>query len=419
MSSSPWRCGDVVIVGASVRGMAASAVRAGRTVHAVDLFGDRDLRAVAATVAEARPYPAGLPAAVATCPPGPVIYTGGLENRPDLLAAIARGRTLAGCPPEAVAAVRDPRQLAAALAAAGLAFPETRSDPSGLPADGSWLVKPRRSAGGHAIEPWHGATAGRAEDGEFVWQRRVGGRPLAAGFLFAARRGQLVAVSRQLVGRSWCHARPFAYCGSVDLDPRALAPPVSAQLARLGGLLADRFGLVGLVGVDTIVDRAGRVHVIEVNPRPTASMELVERATGLSLATAQLAACCLAAEPAGPGTRAGTWSKAILFARHDTVIDEAMLAAVAALAGPPHGDWPLLADIPCPPQVIPEGRPICTLFAHAPTPRASLAALRCRTAAVEAALQGRLSPPSGARREGPRPGTASGTHPRWSPDRSP
>ena len=56
-----------------MRSLAESAARAGHAVHAIDLFGDLDLRAVAATVLVARPYPAGLPAAVATRPPGPVI----------------------------------------------------------------------------------------------------------------------------------------------------------------------------------------------------------------------------------------------------------------------------------------------------------------------------------------------------------
>ncbi|MFM8414360.1 MAG: ATP-grasp domain-containing protein [Planctomycetota bacterium] len=406
MSSSPCRRGDVVIVGASVRGLAASAARAGHAVHAIDLFGDRDLRAVASTVLEARPYPAGLPAAVAMCPPGPVIYSGALENHPELLAAIARERCLAGCPPQAVAAVRDPEPLAVALRAAGLAFPETRSDPTGLPEDGSWIVKPRRSAGGHGIEPWHGATASQDRRDDVVWQRRVAGRPLAAAFLLAAERSRLVGASRQLVGRRWCHARPFHYCGSLDLDPATLALAVREQLDRLGGLLGERFGLVGLVGVDIVVDRDGRLHVIEVNPRPTASMELVERATGLSLATAQLAACGLAPPPAAPRPRDGAWSKAILFARHDTAIDEARIAALEALAGPPREGWPMLADIPRPPQVIPAGRPICTLFAHAPTPRASLARLRRLTRAAAAALGGGLSPPSDARPGAGRPGTA-------------
>ena len=63
-------------------------------------------------------------------------------------------------------------------------------------------------------------------------------------------------------------------------------------------MLAATFGLVGLVGVDVVIDEAGELHVIEVNPRPTASMELFERATGESLAAAHLAACGFVPPPA-------------------------------------------------------------------------------------------------------------------------
>ena len=55
----------------------------------------------------------------------------------------------------------------------------------------------------------------------------------------------------------------------------------------------------------------------------------------------------------------------------------------------------MVADIPCPSQVIPAGRPICTLFGHGPTPPAALGQLRRRTGAVATALRD-LSPPSAA-----------------------
>jgi predicted ATP-grasp superfamily ATP-dependent carboligase len=408
VSLAPPQRNRLVIVGASVRSVAESAARAGHEVHAADLFGDVDLRAVVASWTCPRPYPAGLPDAVATLPAGPCVYTGAIENHPDVLAAIARHRPVAGCSPERITAVRDHAMLAAAVTAAGLAFPETRADPAGVPRDGSWLLKPRRSAGGHGIAPWRG---GRAETNPeaaagagVVWQRRVRGRAAAAAYLVTADGSRLVGLSRQLVGRGWCHARPFSYCGSIDLDPAAVPARLSGQFERLGGLLAERFGLVGFVGVDLVIDRAGRLWVIEVNPRPTAALELVERASGLSIAAAHLAACGLGPQP-GERPRVGSWGKAILFAAHDVVVDETMLATLAGAAGGPAGGWPLVADIPRPPQVIAVGRPVCTLFAHGPAPQAALGRLRRRTGAVAAALRG-LSPPCAAA-PGPLPrGTA-------------
>lgn len=382
----------LVLAGASVRSLAASAARAGFEVHAVDLFGDLDLRAIAASTALARPYPAGLPAAMAALPPAPWSYTGGLENHPDVIAAIAVERTLAGCPADAVSTVRDPVVLGHAIRRIGLGFPDTRPDPTDLPVDGSWLVKPRRSAGGHGILPWHGAarTEPGTGDADVVWQRRVAGHPAAACYKLAAGGATLVGCSRQLVGRRWCHAPACGYCGSVDLDPDSLDPAVRERLERLGGLLAERFSLVGLVGVDLIVDHRRGVHLIEVNPRPTASMELVERATGLSVAAEHLASCGIAVATTPTGwPRRGSWSKAVLFAPTDVVVDEASLAAVADAAGDPVDGWPPLADVPCPGQVIPAGRPVCSLFAHGPSPGRSLTRLRRRVAAVAGVLRHR------------------------------
>ena len=59
-------------------------------------------------------------------------------------------------------------------------------------------------------------------------------------------------------------------------------PSMRAQADAIAGVAASAFGLVGVGGVDFVDD--GRVmHPIEVNPRWTASMELVERARGLSV----------------------------------------------------------------------------------------------------------------------------------------
>jgi len=359
-------------------------------VHAVDVFTDLDLRGIAASATVAEPYPAALPAVIAALPPAACIYSGALENHPDVLKTIAAHRPLAGCPPDAVAAVRDPPTLAAALRGAGLSAPACRTDPTGVPRDGSWLVKPRKSAGGHGIAPWHGPRpTSRDHAGAvapFVWQRRVAGRAAAASFLITAGGTRLIGASRQLLGRRWCHAVGFCYCGSLDIDPGSLPAGILRQVEAIGRLLSGRFALVGLVGVDLVIDR-DVVHVIEVNPRPTASMELIERSTGLSLAAAQLAACGRLA-PLSPATwsRRGTWSKAILFAHRELVCDEGTLAALRTAAGAAIAGWPAVADIPAPPQVIPQGRPVCTLFAVADSPRESLRQLRDRVVAVDRRL---------------------------------
>ena len=109
----------VVILGASVRALAASATRAGWAVYAADLFGDVDLTAAAEASTRVAAYPAGLADAAATYPSAPWCYTGAIENHPDLIDRIAAVRPLAGNGSAAVRRVREVAILGPALQAAG------------------------------------------------------------------------------------------------------------------------------------------------------------------------------------------------------------------------------------------------------------------------------------------------------------
>ena len=157
-----------------------------------------------------------------------------------------------------------------------------------------------------------------------------------------------------------------------------------------GRLLAESFGLAGTVGVDFILGADDSITVIEVNPRPTASMELVERTTGRSIAAAHFAACGFP-PPAPPAADAlpGIWSKAILFAPQNLTIDEPLLQRLRRLAQPwTHDDgWPALADIPQPGQTLARGRPVMTIFARGESPEDSHARLVARTTSVCAGLR--------------------------------
>ncbi len=381
----------IVIVGASVRAMAESAARGGCEVFAADLFGDRDLLAVAGEFRPATAYPAALPGLTAGFPAAPWLFTGALENHPDILAAIARDRPLAGPSVPAVRWVRDPVRLREIARQAGLLVPDTRGDPAGLPTDGCWLLKPRASAGGHGIRPWRGWQEADQPPGRWQWQRRVTGQPWSAAYLISPSGARLIGVCRQLIGRDWTGAKPFHWCGGLDLAPDAVPQPLFSRLDALGNGLASVPGLVGLVGVDFLqTATSGDTHVIEINPRPTASMELIERSTGLSLVAAQLAACGFRpASPERSRPRHHTWAKAVLFASRPLPFDERAATLLEQHAQPwtEQDGWPAAADLPLPPQTIPVGRPICTVFARGRTPAAALQTLIRRTTALSRTLQ--------------------------------
>jgi uncharacterized protein len=394
---------DLVVVGASVRAIAVSAARAGWSVHAADLFADLDLRRAAASVVRVtgrgpRGYPLGLPATAASFPSGPWLYTGALENHPDTIDELAALRPLAGCVGATLRAVRDPARLAASVRAAGLCFPSTVADPAGVPTDGSFLVKPRASAGGRGIRRWRGRVT-NGDSAGLVWQRFVAGTPWSAACVADRHGGRLLAASRPFTGLAWCAADRFTYCGSLDSPLDGVPDGLRRQFDRAARAIAADFGLVGLFGIDMIVDPRGRAHVVEVNPRPTASMELHERATGVSLAALHLAACgfpspCRASE-ATPA-RDGVWAKAVVFATRRVRSVAPPAARVATVTG----DWteadgaPALADLPRGGAVLPARGPIVTVFARGDTPARSLATLRTRVAAVRRLYAVSVSRPS-------------------------
>jgi predicted ATP-grasp superfamily ATP-dependent carboligase len=180
------------------------------------------------------------------------------------------------------------------------------------------------------------------------------------------------ALSRQLVGDRAFGARGYRYCGSIlARDAGAHAEWPRATLARATALahtLTEALGLVGVNGLDFIA-RRGTPYPIEVNPRHSASMELAERAFALSVFGMHANACRDAALPtfdlAHALAHAGAVGKAILFARRTVTMPDTRRWL----------DDDDIRDIPHPGELIPRGRPVCTIFAHAATTAACYAQL--------------------------------------------
>ena len=383
---------SLLILGASVRAWAASVSRTGLVVHAADLFADRDLLAIAAAVAiPSERYPIALAEAAETFPSGPWCYTGALENHPGLVDAITAARPLAGNAGEAIRRVRSPRHLAEELAGVGIGFPRTLDDAAAIPCDGSWLRKPRASGGGQGIAPWTGPGVGGTTlhaRRDHVWQERCPGLPVCGAFVVTNRGARLVGASRQLIGVTAWHAPPYAYCGSVDVDPQTLPDDLGAQWNRIGTLLVGTFGLRGVVGVDAIVTPSGRLVVVEVNPRPTSSMELIDRRTGSALAADHLAACGIVTGRCSPAPSGGRWAKGILRAASLIEIDDRLCDRLDGFNSAwSHEDgWPAIADLPRSGTVVPSGSPCISLFAVADTGREARRLLDQRMEIVEEAI---------------------------------
>jgi predicted ATP-grasp superfamily ATP-dependent carboligase len=362
----------LLIFGASTRAAAFSALRAGLSPWCIDLFADADVQARCPVQAiSSDQYPQGF--AKVQTPEAPWIYTGGLENYPALVSRLARSRTLWGNGEAVLRSVRSPAKLNRLLRANDVPCPLTRMRPPD-PLHGRWLVKPVAGSGGAGIHFWTGQPIKYKK--RIYYQQFVEGDPYSAIYLAEQGGASLWGVSRQLIGEPWLHARPFQYCGTLS-QPRDT--PMVNHLDRLGTVLTEATDLCGLFGVDFIL-RDDAAWPIEVNPRYTASMEVVELAQGVPL----LAEHCRVFDPR-LAARLGERSLKLAAKRGTETIGKAILFARETLTFPADGPWmkilrnppglwdvPCYADLPHISERIETGQPVLTFFAEAESPS------RCR-----------------------------------------
>ena len=335
------------MVGASVRAAAQGAVRARFEVSAVDLFGDTDLEAIAEVRrVPASEYPEGLVAAARSAPPGPWMYTGGLENYPEVVRAISEGRELLGCGPEVLRCARDPVDWRHSLES---------------PTEGKWVLKPRRSCGGRGITLYEQPPYPSAREDQ-LWQEYKEGRPQSAVYVSCKQGFCLLGVTEQLIGETWTGAKGFEYGGSIG--PVEVSQAVREGYQQIGAILSGGFALRGLFGVDTVLAPSGLPAPIELNPRYTASIEVLERGLPIEPLRWHVAACRENRLPNvdwTPEMNRQVHGKAILFARRSYEISQRFVDR--CISQNEDKVWPDLADLPHAATRIEAGQPILTLFA--------------------------------------------------------
>ena len=355
----------LLIAAISGRALAAAARCAGYRPFVADLFCDSDTVALSERAVR---IPGSLQAGidgrhlVATLTemaggeePEALVYGSGFESRPELLDELARHFPLAGSPAGTVRRVKDPEILAADCTALGIPHPPFRWDAP--PDPENWMIKKVGGAGGSHVRRARDAAA---TPGSY-FQRFIRGRSISALFIGDGRSARIVGFSRQWA--SPIPAAPYRYGGAVRLkrfDTR--------QAETIGGWLsglAARTGLIGLCSADFI--RAGDgFHLVEVNPRPGATLDLFDSEQA-PLLKAHLNAG--KGETAPLPRFADSMASMIVYARRAT-------EQFPAIAWP---DW--ASDRQMPGTRLLSGDPVCTAFARGPNAAAA------RRAVVELARQ--------------------------------
>ena len=275
--------------------LAQSARRGGFRPLALDLFGDLDTRQAAHWVSIANMRgndidPQRLEAALTRLAtlPGVLgwVAGGGLEDRLDVMGRCGRAMRMIGNGPAVVAACKEPAAFFCMLTRFGIEHPETRLDP---PATSSgWLSKRVGGTGGWHVRRLQADTQESAQQSQQsrYYQREAPGLAMSVLFLSNGSDISIVGFNRLLfeaVGD-----RPFVFHGAVG--PVALPNQAAEEVRRIVARIASHIGLVGLNSMDFMLTGRG-VSVLEVNARPSATLELHDDRVVGGLMKAHVAAC--------------------------------------------------------------------------------------------------------------------------------
>jgi predicted ATP-grasp superfamily ATP-dependent carboligase len=370
--------GETVLIAAfSARALAASARRAGYRPLVVDCFGDTDTVALAeawrclpARVQvgfTTRPLLAALESLAAEAPSPPIglVLGAGFECNPRLVAKLGERFRLIGTDAETIRRTKSPQQFFSVLDELGIPHPETSLEAPSQPE--GWLMKRVGGSGGLHI---HACPARPRPDKRRYFQRRIAGEAISLLGL-VSEKSAAFAVSRQ-----WTRPlprRPFRYGGAAGSLP--LDEDLEARLIEMSLAVSEALQLKGIVSFDFLVDY-GAPSLLEVNPRPGATLDVFDDAAG-TLFKAHVAAS-LGGDPAA--LVASDWHPPVARAAAFLYADRGPLTARAI-------DWPeWAADRPRPGSTIGAGQPLATVVVEGETVEAVEASAAQRLGMLEALL---------------------------------
>lgn len=294
----------VLIIGASGRFLAQSSVFAGCQVSVVDLFADEDTRQFCAAsnrflssahlMSTARRIDAvGDLASIGKKSNGKVLHALGLETGSSSYAIVFSGggenypeffrlgfwgcSEVAGPAEDSIAGLLQWSAVTRICRAYQIKLPRSfDGQDAGLRIDGvgSWLKKRVRSGGGLQIQTWDSSCKVALEAGCYL-QEVIQGTTLSGCFVSCDSDGRsstcLLGVCQQLPNET---PGDYRYRGS--RGPINISEADYQEIERVGRSIASELNLSGVWGIDFIVSSQG-LFLIDINPRVTASAELIER----------------------------------------------------------------------------------------------------------------------------------------------
>lgn len=355
----------VLLIGANIRFLAESSVRHGHNVFTVDYYGDWDLRKLCPGKSILREGDGAMSLdALIRLAEGVensgVVYGPGFENDISALAKLKSLGTIMGCSAESVRKARDPETLRRSAMSWNFIYPPVEFKLKESMRTGRWLEKPLCGMGGEGIRFVDDKAKAGAED--VFYQARINGLPSSAAVVSNGSDATVLGIMTQIIGAESFGASGFRYVGNVY--PHPFHDETLGQVTTIAEALTLEFDIKGLWGFDFIYN--GNVILIEVNPRPSAGLGVIDAVTmndllGLHIDSVKGASSSLIIDP---GPSRGYTAQARVFAHEDVIF-----------SSPEKWSERGAKDIPYDGELIKAGAPVLTITAAGDSYGKTMAAL--------------------------------------------
>lgn len=345
----------LLIIAGSGRMLAEAAQKIGLKVLVIDLYADLDTREYALEVCRVSSLALDhvlpvLDDVVGRYRVRQVVYGSGLEPYPETLDYLDERMKVLGNSPIVFRSLQNKVEFFTVLADLRIPFPGVSF--VAPDADYDWLVKPMQGQGGLGIcRHYHEATAKGV-----YWQKFQAGTPESVLFLADMQDALVVGFNTQF-NVKLSAGLEFVFSGLINhsILSRSQRVLMSGWLTRC----VRAFALKGLNSLDFIHD-GEQMSVLEINPRPSASMQLYD-----DLLTRHIAACRGSLPDALPRQKGFTGFR-VVYADKDLRIPDEVIWP----------DWAL--DRPEAGFVCRAGQPVCSVISRRNEPERVEAELASR-----------------------------------------
>jgi len=196
-----------------------------------------------------------------------VIYGSGLERYKSTLKFLYQNLVVLGNTPEIFSLIQNKTYFFSRLKHLGILFPETTFQVPDI--NNNWLVKPEQGEGGLGIKKFEGLSKITAPS---YWQKFITGKTMSVLFVAYGNEYKIIGFNKQYFTR--IEDNQFVFSGVIS-QPEINKDIVQTINLWLAALIPD-FGLKGINTLDFIV-KNNCCYVLEVNARPSASMQLYQQ----------------------------------------------------------------------------------------------------------------------------------------------